>query len=141
MINKIKQDLTQAMKNKDKAKVSTLRMLMTTINNERISQRVEELSEGGVITCINRNLKQLDQEIESLIKADRNIDDQLLQAEILKVYLPEQLTEEEIRDRVSHIVTIVKVEGGNFGQVMKNLQDLKGKADMKIVSKIAKELF
>jgi uncharacterized protein len=141
MINQIKEDIKQAMRDRDKVRLSTLRMLMSTMDNERIKLRVDELNEEQSITCINRNLKQLDQEIESLIKANRNFADALLQYEILHEYLPQQLSEEEIRENVAGIVTIVKTEGGKFGDVMKSLSVLKGKADMKLVSKIAKELF
>jgi uncharacterized protein YqeY len=142
MITTIKSDMKEALKKKEKIRLSTLRMLIATLENERIKLKVQELSEYDIITCINRNLKQLDQEIESLIKADRNIDSQLVQTEVLKSYLPIQLSEEEIRGAVETVVLLTKLNGGSFGEVMKALNaDLNGKAEMRIVSKIAKELF
>lgn len=141
MINQIKADMKQAMKDKNKVKLSTLRMLITTLDNERIKLKVEELSEDAILTCINRNLKQLDQEIESVKNAGRELGTQLEQKEVLMSYLPKQLTEEEVTLIVRQAVIEVKSEGENFGGVMKRLSGLKGQADMKLVSKIAKEKF
>jgi uncharacterized protein len=140
LINQIKADMKQAMRNKDKVTLSTLRMLLATIDNERIKLK-RDLTDDDVITCINRNLKQLMQEIDSLADANRSIDNQLEQRAILVDYLPKQLTEEEVRALVREAVIEVKLEGGNFGQVMKQLSDLKGKADMKFVSSLAREKF
>jgi uncharacterized protein len=138
MINKIKNDMKEAMKNKEKVKLSTLRMLLSTLENERIKLQVEELSNDDVITCINRNLKQLEQEIESLVNASRSIDSQLEQKQVLVSYLPEQLTEDEIRKEVAHAVNLVAK--GEIKNPMQYLsQKLKGKADMKLVSQIVKE--
>jgi uncharacterized protein len=141
MISQIKEDMKQAMKDKNKVKLSTLRMLLATLENERIKLKVEELNEEQIITCINRNLKQLGQEIDSLTGASRDIDNQLKQKEVLMSYLPEQLTEEEIRYIVIELSEMVKTYGGNFGELMKKLSSLKGEADMRLVSKIAKEVF
>lgn len=139
MITQIKNDMKQAMKDKDKAKLSTLRMLLATIETERIKLKVE-LSNDDVITCINRNLKQIDQEIESLEGADRDISSQEKQKEVLMSYLPKQLSEQEVKEAVEVVVLLQKINGGNFGSVMKALSaDLKGKADMGLVSKIAKQ--
>jgi uncharacterized protein len=138
MINKIKNDMKESMKNKEKVKLSTLRMLLSTLENERIKLQVEELSNDDVITCINRNLKQLEQEIESLVNASRSIDSQLEQKQVLVSYLPEQLTEDEIRKEVTHAVNLVAK--GEIKNPMQYLsQKLKGKADMKLVSQIVKE--
>lgn len=145
MIVQIKNDIKQAMKDKDKEKLSTLRMLLSTIDTERGKQglaSIEDFTDEQVIGFINRNLKQLGQEIDSLVKADRNIDSQLLQSEILKTYLPKQMTEEEITEAIEQAIGEVRAEAGNnFGLLMKHLSDLKGKADMSIVSKLAKEMW
>jgi uncharacterized protein len=145
MIKRIKDDMKQAMKDKNKEKLSTLRMLLATIETERGKQGLESIgdfTDEQVIGFINRNLKQLGQEIESLIKAGRNIDPQLQQVEFLKEYLPKQLTDEEIAKEVELAIADVRAEAGNnFGLLMKHLSGLKGKADMSIVSKLAKEMW
>lgn len=141
MINQIKEDMKQAMRDKDKVKLSTLRMLITTLENERINKKVDELEQDDVYTCINRNLKQLDQEVEAIIKADRELGTQEEQRKILQSYLPLQLGEEEIRQYVQQVMDAEEPVTVTFGQLMKALSDLKGMADMKIVSKVAKEMF
>lgn len=141
MINQIKEDIKTAMKAKDKVALSTLRMLVATIDNERIKLK-RDLTEDDIITCINRNLKQLQQEIDSLVDAERLVDNQLEQRAVLVDYLPKQLDEEEIEAYIEDAISMVKGEGGSFGVLMGYLSaNLKGKADMKLVSKMAKEMF
>jgi uncharacterized protein len=145
MITTIKNDMKQALKDKNKEKLSTLRMLLSTIDTERSKQglaNVEDFTDEQVIGFINRNLKQLGQEIDSLVKADRDTGSQLRQVEFLMEYLPKQLTEEEIVEAVEQAIGEVRAEAGNnFGLLMKHLSSLKGKADMALVSKTAKEMW
>ncbi|MEK4605338.1 GatB/YqeY domain-containing protein [Bacillus sp. FSL L8-0099] len=134
----IKNDMIQAMKDKDKVKVVALRMLLATFEKERIALKVPELNEDQIITCINREIKAIDQEIEGLVTAGRSTTDQEYQKTVLQAYLPEQLTQEE----VVTLVTIVVGRTANMGMAMKELTpQLKGKADMKQVSQLVKEAF
>lgn len=142
MINKIKEDLKRAMKDKDKEKLSALRMLLSTIDAERSKQGVdsiEDFSDDQVIVFINRNLKQLFQEINSLENANRDYSAQEKQKEVLQSYLPRQLNEEEISQEIEKAIGEIVATGGNFGLLMKSLSVLKGKADMGLVSKLAKQ--
>lgn len=144
MINTLKNDMKQAMRDKNKEKLSTLRMLLATIETERSKAKldsVEDFTEEQIIGFINRNIKALTQEIDSLVKADRSYATQLLAIEHLKEYLPKQLSEEEIIKEVEYEISYVKSNSGTFGDVMKGLTKLKGKADMGLVSKTAKQLW
>jgi uncharacterized protein len=144
-VDDIKKDMVQAMKDKNETAKSTLRMLLATLENEKVQQKlkhVSELSSDQVITCINRNIKQIDQEMEHLKNADRDTSNQEQQQAILVSYLPKQLTEEELEQRVDEIVKATKMAGGNFGLAMKEISaKLKGQADMKKATQLAKGMF
>lgn len=147
MLTQIKNDIKEAMRNKDKEKLSTLRMLLATIETERGKNglaTIEDFSDDEIIGLINRNIKALNSEIESLIVANRDSSKQEKEKELLVSYLPTQMMEDEIRSFVAR-----EIEGARamlsevkLGQVMGSLSSkLKGKADMGLVSKVAKELF
>lgn len=138
MIKTIKEDMKQAMRDKNKVKLSTLRMLIASTEKERIASKVEELSSEAVITCINREIKAIGQEIDGLVLAGRDTSSQEEQKAILMEYLPKQLTEDEIAEKVREATATAP----NMGLAMKQLSaELKGKADMSLVSKLVKEAF
>jgi uncharacterized protein len=143
LITQIQNDMKQAMRNKDKKKLSTLRMLLATVEKVKVTLKVKdvtELSDDVILNAINKNIKQLNQEIEALEKAGRDTFSQETEKELLNTYLPKQMSEEEIKEVVEQAVADVNAEAGaNIGMVMKLLSPLKGKADMKLVSKLVKE--
>lgn len=144
LILQIKKDIREAMKNKDKAKLSTLRMLVATIEKKQIESK-GGLTNLDVIESIGKNIKQLNQEIESIVTANRdNASEKIakLEAEknVLIEYLPKQLTPEELQMEVDSLVGLVKSQGGNMGVAMGIAStQFKGRADMKSVSKLVKE--
>lgn len=145
MITTIKKDMVQAMKDKNKNKVTTLRMLLSTIDTERGKLGLKDVSdfkEEQVIGLINRNIKQINQEIDSLKIAKRDFSMQQEQKTILEEYLPAQMSAEEI---LSYVNSAISAEGftdkSQKGKLMGILsKQLKGKADMGLVSKFAKDL-
>lgn len=145
MITQIKKDMVQAMKNKDKDKLSTLRMLLATIETERGKvgiSTVEDFSNEQIETLINRNIKALNNEIQSVLAVGRDASKQEIEKEVLLAYLPTQLTEEEIRSYISGCAERTHQIGASFGTLMRVVStELKGKADMGLVSRIAKEEF
>lgn len=141
LITKIKDDMKTAMKNKDKEKLSTLRMLLSLIETERGKvgiATVEDFTDEQIIDLINRNIKSLNNEIQSIVSVGRDASKQEKEKEVLIAYLPQQLTEEEVRAEVQEALS----HNLQFGLAMKVLSGkLKGKADMGLVSRIAKEEF
>ena len=138
LLEQIKNDMKLAMKNKEKEKLSTLRLLISAINNKKIELRVDELSDQQIHEVIFSEIKKLDQEIEGVRKAGRDDSSQLAQKAILQSYLPPQLTEDKIRELVKQVI---ESEGINSkkekGKLMKTLTpQVKGKADMKLVAQI-----
>lgn len=143
LIEKIKQDMKQAMRNKEKEKLSTLRMLLAKIEKEKIALKladVNDLTNEQVESVIVKNIKELDKEIESYIKVGRLTTNQQSEKLLLMSYLPRQLSDEEILVEVKHAFGLVERGEIEIKGVMKYLsQKLKGKADMGTVSKLARE--
>lgn len=143
LVETIQNDMKQAMRDKEKEKLSTLRMLLATVEKKKVEKKlklVTELAESDVIDAVSKNVKALDQEIDSLVKAGRDTSKQEAEKALLNTYLPKQLTAEEIQAEVNAIVKVVKSAGGNMGVAMKEVTaKMKGKADMKLVSQLVKE--
>lgn len=141
LVNKIKADSIQAMKNKEKEKLSTLRLLISELEKEKVNQKLTEvtgLTDEQTQSVISRQIKKLDKEIESYMAVGRDTTNQESEKEILLSYLPKQLSDSEIRDLVEDAIKLV--QEGSINNPMRYLsQKLKGKADMKNVMKILKE--
>ncbi|MDU5948782.1 MAG: GatB/YqeY domain-containing protein, partial [Paenibacillus macerans] len=95
---RLNEDMKQAMKNQDKFKLSTIRMVRATMKNLEIDLK-RTLNDNEVLDILSREIKQRKDALQEFEKAGR--DDLAAQvkaeAEILAEYLPEQLTEEEIK--------------------------------------------
>ncbi|MFZ7763760.1 GatB/YqeY domain-containing protein [Bacillus licheniformis] len=143
LVQQIKDDTKNALKLKDKKQLSTLRLLVSKLEKEKITLKlsdITQLNDDQVRTVIRRNIKELDKEIEAYKAVDRNVSKQETEKQLLMSYLPKQLTESEIKNVVSSIVEYVKVTRGNMGMAMKLAsQELKGRADMKLVNQIVKQ--
>lgn len=140
--DKIEADLIEALKNHDEIKLSTLRMLKSAIRNLEI-QKQKDLEDAEVLPIIQSQIKSRRDSInlykqgnreELAIKEENEI-------EILAKYLPEQITEDEIRLKVSEVITKTGASSmQDMGKVMGLIiQELKGKADPSLVSQIVKE--
>lgn len=139
---KIKEDITKALKAKEKGKVSALRMINASIQNKEIEEK-EKLSDEDIIKIISKELKKRKEGLEEFKKAGRDImvEKEEKQIKILENYLPEQLEEKEIEELVEKIIEEEKAQGmEEMGEVMKKIMPkVKGKADGKLVSDIVKE--
>jgi uncharacterized protein YqeY len=138
MLEQIKADRITAMKNKDKAKRTTLQLLLAKLEKEQIALQTE-LTKEQIEVVINRSLKELDKEIESYKAVSRETTSQEAEKKLLLSYLPKQLTENEIRAEVKLANKLV--EDGVTKNAMQYLSNkLQGKANMGLVSKIVKEM-
>ena len=142
---KILEDLKSAMKAGDTAKRDTLRMLDSMIKNSEIEKkkREEGLSDEEVQEVIARAIKQRRDSASQYISGGREdlAQKENAEIEILSVYMPAQLSEQEARAEVLKIIAEVgAVSKSEIGKVMgKAMADLKGKADGNLVKKIAEE--
>lgn len=141
LVNKIKGDSVQAMKDKTpegKAKLSTLRLLVAELEKEKVAHKLSELSglsDKQAEVVISRQIKKLDKEIEAYVAVNRETTKQETEKALLLTYLPKQLTEIEIRQEIVHAVNLV-----NKGEIKNAMQylgsKLNGKADMKLVQEL-----
>ena len=118
-------------------------MLMAAIKQKEIDTRTE-INETDILSIIEKQVQQRFEAAELYEQAERNelFDKEMAEAEILKTYLPEKLSEEEVRLIIS---TIINETGANtlkdMGTVMANLKEqADGKINMKTASQIVKEL-
>lgn len=137
-LEQFKKEKVEAMKNHDKDTVSALNVIITKIMSLTIEKRAtnEVVSEADIDTLLKKAEKELIEEKEGFEKAGRteNVASLTKQIEVIKKYLPEMLSEDKIREIISSL------EDKSLPSVMKYFKlNYQGKADMKIVSTIAKE--
>lgn len=139
----IQEDIKVAMRNKEKDLLMTLRMLSAGIKQKEVDER-RELSDADVISIIEKMIKQRKDAAEQYQAAGRTelADKELQEIEVIKGYLPVQLSEDEIKSSVANAISKSEAKTiQDIGKVMAILKpELQGKADMAIVSKLVKEL-
>ena len=142
LLQQIDQDLVEAMKSKDETNVSTLRMLKSAIHNWQIANK-KEPQDAETMSVIQKEIKSRQDSIEMYQKGGRQELSAKEEGEIkiLKKYLPEQMSEGEIRTKVQGIISSVGAKGPqDMGKVMGPVMaELKGRADGATCSRIVKE--
>ncbi len=142
MVEKLDKDMIAAMKNKEKDKLTVIRMVKASLKQEQIDHK-KEINDELLIDVVNKQIKMRKDSITEFEKGGRNdlIEKTQYEIDILMNYLPEQLSKEEVLKIIEDIFDNVKPEGQkDMGKVMKEAQTkLKGKADMKEVSTIIRE--
>ena len=143
MYEKINEDLKNAMKSKDTFKLSVLRMLKSALQLEQISKK-HELDDNEIASVLKKQVKVRKDSLEEYKKYNKEDEVEKLEKEIsvLSVYLPEELSEEEIEKIVLSAIDEIKPTSmKDMGLVMKKVGELLvGKnADMSLVSKLVKE--
>ena len=136
-------DMKKALKGKEKLKLSTLRLIRAAIKNAEISKK-DKLTEDEVLGIVANNLKKLEESLEIFTKGQRPelADKAKKEIEIVKKYLPEQLSEEEVEKIVKETIIKFGFKGlQDIGPAMREIiPQLKGKADGKIINKMVRDL-
>ena len=142
MLEQINKDIVEAMKNKEKERLTVIRMVKAAMDQEHIDRK-KEINDELLIDVVNKQIKMRKDSIVEFEKGGRSDLVEKTQSEIdmLMAYLPEQLSEEEVVKIIDEIFAEVKPESQkDMGKVMKEATArLKGKTDMKEVSNIIKE--
>jgi uncharacterized protein YqeY len=139
----IQEAIKQALKQQQKVKVATLRLLLSEIKNAEIAQQ-KPADNNKVLDVITKEVKRRRESIEAFKKGNRS--DLVAQEEaelaVLMSYLPEQMSRAEIMAAAQQVVNAVGANGpSDKGKVMAQLMpQLKSKADGKEVSEIVTEL-
>lgn len=139
---KIDNDIKEALKKREKVKLSTLRMLKSNLKNEKIAKK-RELTEDEEIKVLNSYLKKLKDSLDLYKKSNRGdlvsqLEDEI---KVVEAYLPPRLTSEEIKKIVLDVVDKIGKERKNMGLIMKEVMSkVSSRADGKVVKEIAEEI-
>ena len=136
-------DMKTAMREKNASQLESIRMLRAAIQRKEVDDRVE-IDDDEVVTIVQKQIKQSKDAIKLFVEGERTdlADKEQVHVDNLKVYLPEQLSEEEVATAVADAID--KTGASNMkdmGKVMGLLKgQLQGKADMGKVSGIIKSI-
>ncbi|WP_103632107.1 GatB/YqeY domain-containing protein [Campylobacter concisus] len=132
-------DIKEAMKAKDEFKRDTLRTLNAALKQVEVDQRIE-MTDEVVLPLLQKEIKKRADSVELYLKGAREdlAKKEQSEIELIKVYLPAQLSDDELKEKIKSIIEKV---GKNLGAVMKMAKDEIGaSAEAKRISMIAKEL-
>lgn len=138
----LKKDEIAAMKARDKARVSTLRLVSADIKAFEVNER-ETISDEGVIKIIEKNIKQIKEALEyaKQVNDEEKIAEGNFALEVLTPYLPEQLSEEEVMNMLKEIITNGNYTASDMGKIMKEIMPkVNGKFDRSKINPMVKSL-
>jgi uncharacterized protein YqeY len=140
LTEKIESDFKEAMRAKDAARLSTLRMLKSAIQYYKIEKKQEKLTDGDVTAVIKKQIKQRQDSIDGFEKGGRAdlVDKEKAELAVLKSYLPEELSQAQIEEIVKAVIAEVgATTRADMGKVMKAVQEkTAGRSDNRLVSQI-----
>lgn len=140
--DKLMADYKEALKNKDTLRISTLSFLRSQLKNVAIEKRKDKLEDNDVIAVIKKQIKQRFDSIEKFNSGGRNdlAQKEQKEAEILKSYLPDELSKEELEKIIDEAVALISAKDiKDMGKVMKEIMPkVSGRADNKLLSELVK---
>lgn len=144
LLEKIKNDLKAALKEKDELVVSTLRFLLSAIHNKEIELKKRgKLSDEEVIGVIRKQVKEHQESIEAFQKGKREdlVEKEKKELAILNKYLPQQLSSKELKKIIKEVIGETGAVGEkDFGKVMGVVMgEVKGRAEGKTVAEVVKQ--
>lgn len=138
----LQNDMKSAMKSQDSTRVGCLRMLIAEIKKREIDKR-SALDESEIQKVISTLMKQRSESILAFEKGGRMdlADKEKAEMAVLKAYLPEQLSAEEVEKLVVAVIQETGAAGANdIGKVMKAaLAKAEGRADGKLINELARK--
>ncbi|MCL6588118.1 MAG: GatB/YqeY domain-containing protein [Anoxybacillus sp.] len=142
LLERLNDDMKQAMKNKEKEKLSVIRMVKAALQNEAIKLG-KTLSEDEELTVLARELKQRKDSLQEFENAGRSdlVDKTKEEIRILQLYMPTQLSEEELAAIIQQTIAEVGASSkADMGKVMGAIMPkVKGKADGSLVNKLVQQ--
>ncbi|MAG29203.1 glutamyl-tRNA amidotransferase [bacterium] len=136
-------DFKESLKNKEAEKLSILRLVRSSIKNLEITKQAEA-SDEDIIEILQREVKQHKESIEANVKANRDDEVKRLQSEVelLKQYLPEELSSGELKDVIEGAISETQASGvSDVGKVMgKVMGKVKGRASGDEVGQMVRDL-
>ena len=140
---KLQSDLTDAIRARDEVKSGTVRMLLAAITTEEVAGKAARvLNDSEIITVLSREAKKRREAVEAYTQAKRDdlANKEKAEAAVIALYLPEQLSEDQIKQMITEAIAKTNATGpAGMGLVMKELQPkIAGKADGGLVSTLVK---
>ena len=140
---KLQADLTDSIRSRNEVVSGTVRMLLAAITNEEVAGKTAKiLTDAEIISVLSREAKKRREAVEAYTQAKRDdlASKEKAEAAIIANYLPEQLSEDEIKKLIQAAITETGAAGAaGMGLVMKVLQPkIAGKADGGVVSGLVK---
>ena len=143
VLDQLNQDMKTAMKAKDRESLTTIRMIKSTIQNEEIAKG-RDLTADEELTILAREKKQRLESLEEFKKADRAdlVEKLEIELKIVDLYLPEQLSDDEVRVIVQETIDEVGAESmKDMGTVMSAVMPkVQGRADGGQINGLVREL-
>ncbi|RFU71682.1 GatB/YqeY domain-containing protein [Peribacillus saganii] len=143
LLERLNNDMKQAMRNKEKDKLSVIRMLKASLQNEGIKLGKQELSEEEELTILSRELKQRKDSLQEFENAGRTdlVDKIRTEINFVEAYMPEQLSEQDLSLIVKQTIEDINASSkADMGRVMAALMPkVKGKADGSLVNKLVQQ--
>ncbi|MRX71313.1 GatB/YqeY domain-containing protein [Bacillus lacus] len=140
LLERLNHDMKQAMRNREKDKLTVIRMTKAALQNEAIKLGRSELSDTEELTVLSREVKQRKDSLQEFKNADRLdlVENVQAELEILSHYMPQQLTEEELSSIVSETISETGASSkSDIGKVMNAIMPkVKGKADGSLVNRL-----
>ena len=135
-------EMKQAMRSSDKVRLSTIRMIRTAVKNKEIELR-KKLDDEEIQRVIQGMLRRTEESIEQFRLGGRMdlVDKESQEGDILKSYLPQTLSAEEILKIIDESIQETQASSPkDLGKVMKSVMPkLTGKADGKVINQLVKE--
>ena len=140
---RLKSDLTEAIRSSDKVVSGTIRMVLTAITNEEVAgKEARVLTDDEIITVLSREAKKRREAADEFAKANRpdKSAEERAEGEVIAKYLPAQLSEDDIKKIIAAAVASTGAAGpGDMGKVMGAIKSqIAGKADGSLVSSLVK---
>ena len=139
--DQLQSDMKAAMRSGDKARLTTIRMLMAAIKQREIDDR-GDLDEPGLLQIVEKQIKQRREAAAQFTDAGRAelAEKELAEAAVLEAYLPEALTDEELAALIEQAISDTGAASmKDMGKVMNAIRTAaQGRADMSEVSKSVK---
>jgi uncharacterized protein YqeY len=136
------EEMKQAMKSSDKAKLSTIRMIRSAVKNKEIELR-KPLDDDGIFRVIQGMVKKNEDSIEQFKAGGRMdlVEKETKEIETMKSYLPQPLSREEVLKIIDQTIEETKASSlKDLGKVMKSVMPkLGGKVDGALVNQLVKE--
>ena len=139
--DQITEDMKTAMRAKDSERLGTIRLLMASMKQKEVDERIE-LDDAAIVAIVDKLIKQRKDSVTAFTQAGRMdlADKETAELAVLETYLPQRMGAEEITAAVQAIVTSLGAKGpGDMGKVMGAVKtQLACKADMGLVSAAVK---